>query len=719
MKKLHFFFILIFTALIFIHQNSYSQSKDDCLVCHDDPEFTTERNGREISLNVSEDVFNASVHGRLSCVACHTGFDPEEEPHKNPITKVRCLSCHEKAKQKHLFHPQILNANGTENTRGTQCVSCHGKHNIQSPNKKGTKWSKEKIPESCGICHKDKRNDYLLSNHYEALEKGMKGAPNCLSCHESRLLKIDVHTDTLQVKLSEEKLCLSCHLDKPEVRKRIGLSTKFISSYESSVHGNALNNGNSKAANCVDCHKQHKILDGENPSSTVYKGNISNTCSQCHFDISKIYTQSIHGVAVANNNFEAPVCTDCHGEHNILSPENPESRVSFKNVSEEVCSPCHSSVKLSVKFGIKSDRYKSYTDSYHGLALEGGSIRVANCVSCHSAHDIKPASDPTSSINKSNLVKTCGKCHPGANKNFTVGKIHVNIKEKDEPILALIASLYMILIISVIGIMFIHNIVDLYRKGKIKKMKQRGLIKEEHHIGHALYLRMNLNERIQHIVMAVSFILLVITGFMLRFPNTWWVSHIIDLSKDAFEYRSLVHRVAAVFMVGVSLYHIFYVSFTPRGRQLIKDLFPRYKDVQDAVGIAKFNLGISKEKPKLDRFSYVEKAEYWALVWGTIIMTATGVIMWFENTFIGLFTKLGWDIANTIHYYEAWLAFLAIVVWHFYFVIFNPDVYPMSLAWLKGTITVEEMAEEHPLELERLKEKENKSEPDNSNSRNK
>ena len=84
-------------------------------------------------------------------------------------------------------------------------------------------------------------------------------------------------------------------------------------------------------------------------------------------------------------------------------------------------------------------------------------------------------------------------------------------------------------------------------------------------------------------------------------------------------------------------------------------------------------------------------------------MTITGIIMWFDNTFIGMFTKLGYDIANTIHYYEAWLAFLAIVVWHFYFVIFNPDVYPMSLAWIKGTITEEEMAEEHPAELDKIK----------------
>jgi thiosulfate reductase cytochrome b subunit len=136
------------------------------------------------------------------------------------------------------------------------------------------------------------------------------------------------------------------------------------------------------------------------------------------------------------------------------------------------------------------------------------------------------------------------------------------------------------------------------------------------------------------------------------------------------------------------------------------DLLPRLKDAKDAWGVLMFNLGIAKEKPKFERFSYIEKSEYWALVWGTFVMSATGFIMWFDNTFMGILTKLGWDVARTVHYYEAWLAFLAIVVWHFYFVMFNPDIYPMNIAWFKGTLTEEEMADEHALELERIKTKE-------------
>jgi cytochrome b subunit of formate dehydrogenase len=368
----------------------------------------------------------------------------------------------------------------------------------------------------------------------------------------------------------------------------------------------------------------------------------------------------------------------------------------------QICSDCHGSLKLSEKYEISSNRFSTFQDSYHGLALRGGSAAVANCASCHGVHNIKISSDPTSMIHPDNLINTCGACHPGANASFTKGKVHVTLEKAEDPILYWISYIYIALIVSIVGGMFIHNLVDLIKKTSIRKQIQAGKIREEKH-GHALYLRMTVEERLQHIIMAVSFMLLVITGFMLRYPETWWVSHIRDLSEEGFEYRSLIHRISAIVMIAVCFYHIYYVSLTQRGRQLVKDLWPNLKDVTDAIGVAKFNLGLSKEKPMLDRFSYVEKAEYWALVWGTIVMTLTGLLMWIYADYVGSFTKLQWDIARTIHYYEAWLAFLAIVVWHFYFVIFNPNVYPMSLAWVKGTLTEEEMADEHALELDRIK----------------
>jgi formate dehydrogenase gamma subunit len=664
--------------------------------------MTMEKNGKELSIFVNDKILGNSAHKQLACVSCHTGFNPDDIPHKEKITPIDCKACHKDAALKHTFHPQMMRSSGAGLNGAVSCKNCHGTHDVSLVNKPGNKWHKGNLVQACSKCHKNVTDKFVTSSHFAAFNSGIDSAPTCLTCHKNNITSLTPGRDTLQLKLAQQKVCLSCHLDDPEIKSRTTPSAGFIKSYETSVHGIAFAKGNTKAATCINCHTSHEVKGKYDISSSINKRNIPETCGQCHVEIAKEYKESIHGVSALKGNPDAPVCTDCHGEHNILKHTDPKSPVSHARVSKEICSPCHSSVKLNQKYGLKPDSYKTFSESYHGLALRGGSVEVANCASCHGVHNIKPSSDPTSTVNKANLAKTCGSCHPGANENFTIGRIHVSDQDKNEPVLYFIASGYILLIGFTIGIMFFHNFLDFIKKTKIKKLKQAGYIKEEKH-GHGLYLRMTVSERIQHASLAISFLTLVVTGFMLRFPEAWWVEHIRELSKNAFEYRSILHRVAAVVLVSASLYHIIHISFTTRGRQFIKDMLPKYKDIMDALGIARYNLGFSKIKPKLDRFSYVEKAEYWALIWGTMVMTITGAIMWFDNTFMGLFTKLGWDIARTVHYYEAWLAFLAILVWHFYFVIFNPDIYPISLAFIKGTISEEEMAEEHPLELERIK----------------
>ncbi len=693
---------LLIIGLVILPSYIYAQSNDDCLMCHSDNELTMEKNGKEISLFVDENVYKVSAHSKLSCVSCHKGFDAEAMPHAENIQEINCTSCHQSALTKHPFHPQILKSKGNGKTSDTSCKGCHGIHDVVSLKNSKNKWVGNNLVTSCASCHQDAGTHYFSSTHYESFKAGDKSAPNCISCHKASITKSGFENKT-DLKIAQENLCLSCHLDNPDVRNRTNATAGFISAYDKSIHGYSLHvKNNGDAASCIDCHDSHEVIKAVDPRSSVFKQNIPNTCGKCHSEIKDEYSESIHGKLVLKGNTDAPSCTDCHGEHNIMKANDPNAPVAFQNVSREICSPCHESVKLSEKYGLAANRYKTFTESYHGLALRGGSASVANCGSCHGVHNIKPSSDPTSTVHKSNLVKTCGSCHPGANETFTQGSIHVTLEKEDEPILYWISTVYIFLLFSILSGMFLHNAIDFYRKAKIRKLKQQGKMVEENH-GHSLYLRMTVNERIQHATMAISFMILVVTGFMLRYPESWWVSHIRDIWTDAVEYRSWIHRIAAIAMIMVSLYHIYYVAFTERGRQLVKDLFPKLSDFTDAIGVAKFNLGISKTKPKLDRFSYVEKAEYWALVWGTIVMSLTGLLMWIYIDYIGVFSKLEWDIARTIHYYEAWLAFLAIVIWHFYFVIFNPDVYPMSLAWFNGHLTETEMAEEHPLELERIK----------------
>lgn len=667
------------------------------------------KRGRQVSLCVDANVFEKSPHRKLSCVACHSGFDAQNVPHKEKIQPVNCLVCHKDAAEKHQFHPQMNITGRAGGKSQVSCKDCHGTHDIVSPNAPGSKFRSAKLSEFCGSCHENVKLTFSQSSHAHAQLSGIQGAPTCIDCHRNPIVRVSAKQDTTQLKIAQEKLCLTCHLDDPNIRAKMAPSAGFIAAYDGSVHGAALQRGNGKAANCVDCHGSHEMKKGSDPTSRVAKANIPQTCAKCHAEVANAYNFSVHGLAIKNGNMSAPVCTDCHGEHNILKHTDPRSPVSASNVSSQVCSPCHSSVRLNQKYGLANDRFKSFADSYHGLAGEAGSVQVANCASCHGVHDIKPSSDPTSRINRANLVKTCGTCHPGANENFTKGSVHIIATEKQESVLYYVSTTYIFLIVVVIGGMLLHNLLDFIRKSRRQLMYRRGLIPRPP-VAHRLYLRMSLSERIQHASLLVSFITLVLTGFALKYPDAWWVIPIRNISPVMFELRGILHRVAAVVMVVASIYHLYYIFFVPRGKQLIQDLMPKIEDVTDAIGVLKYNLGISSVRPKFGRFSYIEKSEYWALVWGTFVMAATGTILWFDNTFLGLLTKLWWDVARSVHYYEAWLATLAIIVWHFYFVMFNPDIYPINLAFWKGTLTEEEMEEEHPLELEEIRHAEMKEE---------
>jgi cytochrome b subunit of formate dehydrogenase len=218
------------------------------------------------------------------------------------------------------------------------------------------------------------------------------------------------------------------------------------------------------------------------------------------------------------------------------------------------------------------------------------------------------------------------------------------------------------------------------------------------------YLRMTLNERAQHLNLAINFTILVITGFALSFPKAFWVSPITDV-PSGMTMRGFLHRLCGVATIFLGGYHILYCAFTKRGRGLIKDMIPGLKDAIDLWETLKNNLFINRPAKtlKMPRFNFREKLEYLGLIWGTLVMTVTGCILWFEVEWLKYFPKWTFDVARTIHFYEAILATLTIIVWHFYSVIFNPDIYPMSWAWITGDLTEHEMEEEHGLELERIK----------------
>ena len=164
--------------------------------------------------------------------------------------------------------------------------------------------------------------------------------------------------------------------------------------------------------------------------------------------------------------------------------------------------------------------------------------------------------------------------------------------------------------------------------------------------------------------------------------------------ERSFPLRGLIHRIAAVVLMGAALYHVVYLTALRTGRQWLRGMLPKVKDVRDAIEAVGYNLGYRRRRPSYPKFNYAEKAEYWALVWGPVVMAVTGVALWAHNRMLEYYPSWVMDVATVIHYYEAILATLAIVVWHFYAVIFDPDVYPLKWTFLTGGAPAHEVREE-------------------------
>jgi len=215
-------------------------------------------------------------------------------------------------------------------------------------------------------------------------------------------------------------------------------------------------------------------------------------------------------------------------------------------------------------------------------------------------------------------------------------------------------------------------------------------------------VRFNLIERLQHIVLFVSLIMLLLTGLSLAYYDSWFGKFMISL-EGGLQGRGRLHNLFAFVLIALGIFHAFYVTFSDKGHKEISHLKYRKGDLKKLVMSFKYNFGLSKEKPTFGRYNHAQKFQYWGVIIGCAIMIVTGIVLLLKVWDIAMiFPKWLWDITNVVHSYEGMLIFLVLFVWHIYDVHLSPGVFPMSKIWLTGKISREELKKEHSEEYDEL-----------------
>lgn len=532
----------------------------------------------------------------------------------------------------------------------------------------------------------------------------------------------------------DEQTCLACHASAIE-----GLRAVDRTVLDRSPHA---------AFKCQDCHSSITAAP-HTPEMLKVKA----SCGTCHTEPAEGLAVSVHSRPDKVEG-DHPTCISCHAKggdpHAVVKADWNRKQVTA------LCSGCHRQQATMGRYGVDPDAVRSYQRSFHGKALlRFGMDRAAGCADCHRVHDVRSPQDPESPTHRNNAAANCGQagCHPGAKMNFAMsGANHLTLKMKDYPFLRLEELFFQVLTVGTMTFLMGGIALDLRKRVFTRQAVPLGsrlvaifvamsFIALVAALAMALlgfgrprwtgiaavillvvafvvymvtpkparpaekeYPRFDLNQRLQHIALFVSFILLAVTGMPLRFADHPWMQAFY-MAMGGLTVARAVHRVAAVVMIGTWIWHSIdlIIRWKRAGFSTASwTMLPRKKDLQDFWQLSKYYLGFAQEPPKFDRFEFRQKFDYFAVYWGMPIMVFSGLVLWFPVYLGNILPEAAVSAAYIAHSDEAILAVLAIAVWHFYNVHFNPGDFPMSKSWLTGKKTRSQMEHEHPLELERL-----------------
>ena len=376
-----------FMVMVFHLCPAGAQENEDCLMCHEDPDLVGERGGIEVPVFVDPEAFAASVHADFACIDCHMELDGVELPHEEELEPVDCAMCHDDVAEELAAGPHGAWAEDPA-TPAAKCATCHGTHDVLSPQDPSSAVSSSHSGELCGRCHARESKQVASSPHARSSDNGP--AASCVSCHSGHAMVPP------KGEQEEVAICGACHEQQASEHRR-------------SLHGRAAAKGDALAPSCVTCHEHHAIQPPSDPQSPVSKMNVPVLCGRCHHEgtdvsvtrdipqdrILENYSLSIHGEGLFKKGLTVTaVCTSCHTSHDILEHTDSRSSIHRENVAG-TCMVCHSRIE------------EVHVKVVEGRLWEEQPHQIPSCVECHQPHKIRR--EPLTALGAAN--RNCMRCH--------------------------------------------------------------------------------------------------------------------------------------------------------------------------------------------------------------------------------------------------------------------------------------------------------------------
>jgi cytochrome b subunit of formate dehydrogenase len=250
------------------------------------------------------------------------------------------------------------------------CSDCHQDATLVDDEHKP-----ELAPVSCGECHEEVAEKFGASLHGKALARGDKDAPTCASCHGKHDILAAHDPAARTYKINVPGVCSSCHSEGKGLSDRHEIGQKrVIETYSMSIHGEGVfKRGLTVAAVCNDCHGDHDVLPHEDPESSIHHDRVAQTCMRCHGEIERVHVKVIEQKLWEESPGQIPACIDCHASHKLR-------KVQYKfKFGDDECLACHSDEKL--KGTIDGKPHSVFTERSD---LYSSAHKKLTCVMCHS-----------------------------------------------------------------------------------------------------------------------------------------------------------------------------------------------------------------------------------------------------------------------------------------------------------------------------------------------